>query len=557
MAAHNPRTDLATHEVFNQPPPLEDYNLCRSDPALVEALAREGAAGHAAAIDAYGAELGQADNLEHGRLANAFPPVLKTHDRYGQRVDEAEFHPGYHALMALGMRHGQHSIAWEGKPGGHVAHAAMLYMMYQVEAGVCCPLTMTYAATPALLRQPEATAFWQQGVMSRSYDSRSIPAAQKTGLTIGMAMTEKQGGSDIRANTTRAVARGRQGPGEIYELTGHKWFCSAPMCDAFLTLAYTEGDTGVSCFLVPRWRQDGSRNAIQLQRLKDKLGNKSNASSEIEYHGAEAMMVGEEGRGVRTIISMVTHTRLDCTIGPTALMRQAVIQAGHHVEHRMAFQRKLSQQPLMRNVIADLSLEQEAATMLSMRLARAFDEGAGDEQAAAFARLGVAVGKYWTCKRVGVVVGEAMECLGGAGYVEETILPRLYRESPLNGIWEGSGNVICLDVLRAMQREPDSLEAFVAEINAARGRDTRLDRAIDGLMGELGRLEDIEFRARAVVERMALTLQATLLTAHAPTAVADAFLASRLDGNWGHAFGTLEPGLDLQPMIDRATPVAA
>ena len=557
MAAHNPRTDLATHEVFNQPPPLEDYNLCRSDAALVEALAREGAAGHAAAIDAYGAELGQAENLEHGRLANVFPPVLKTHDRYGQRVDEAEFHPGYHALMALGMKHGQHSIAWEGKPGGHVAHAAMLYMMYQVEAGVCCPLTMTYAVKPALQHQPEATAFWQQGVMSRSYDSRSIPAAQKTGLTMGMAMTEKQGGSDIRANTTRAVARGRQGPGEIYELTGHKWFCSAPMCDAFLTLAYTEEDAGVSCFLVPRWRQDGSRNAIQLQRLKDKLGNKANASSEIEYHGAEAIMVGEEGRGVRTIISMVTHTRLDCTIGPTALMRQAVIQAGHHVEHRMAFQRKLSQQPLMRNVIADLSLEQEAATMLSMRLARAFDEGARDEQSAAFARLGVAVGKYWTCKRVGVVVGEAMECLGGAGYVEETILPRLYRESPLNGIWEGSGNVICLDVLRAMQREPESVEAFVAEINAARGRDTRLDRAIDDLMGELGRLEDIEFRARAVVERMALTLQATLLTAHAPTAVADAFLASRLDGNWGHAFGTLEPGLDLQPMIDRATPVAA
>ena len=329
------------------------------------------------------------------------------------------------------------------------------------------------------------------------------------------------------------------------------------MCDAFLTLAYAEEEAGVSCFLVPRWRQDGSRNAIQLQRLKDKLGNKANASSEIEYHGAEAVMIGEEGRGVRTIIDMVTHTRLDCAIGPTALMRQAVVQAAHHVEHRMAFQRKLSQQPLMRNVIADLSLEQEAATMLSMRLARAFDEGASDAQAAAFARLAVAVGKYWTCKRVGVVVGEAMECLGGAGYVEEGIMPRLYRESPLNGIWEGSGNVICLDVLRAMQREPESVEAFVGEINAARGRDTRLDRAIDQLLAELARPEDMEVRARAVVERMALTLQATLLTADAPTAVAEAFLASRLDGHWGHAFGTLEPGLDLHPLIDRATPLAA
>ncbi|MDF1719121.1 MAG: acyl-CoA dehydrogenase family protein [Minwuia sp.] len=556
MADLNPQADLATHEVFNQPPPLEDYNLFRTDSALMEALSREGGDGMRAEVDAYGSELGRAENIEHGRLANACPPVLKTHDRFGRRMDEAEFHPSYHALMALGMKHGQHAIPWEGETGGHVIHTAMHYMMYQVESGVCCPLTMTYAARPALEMQPEAMQFWLQGSVSRDYDSRSIPATSKTGLTIGMAMTEKQGGSDIRANTTRAVARGRQGPGEIYDLTGHKWFCSAPMCDAFLTLAYTE-QGGVSCFLVPRWRQDGARNGIHLQRLKDKLGNKSNASSEIEYHAAEAMMIGEEGRGVRTIINMVTHTRLDCATGSTSLMRQAVIQAGHHVENRMAFQRKLSQQPLMRNVLADLSLEQEAATVLSMRLARAFDEAATDPQAAAFSRLAVAVGKYWTCKRVGVVVGEAMECLGGAGYVEESILPRLYRESPLNGIWEGSGNVICLDVLRAMQREPESVAAFMAEIGTARGRDTRLDRAIDHMESELGRLDDIEFRARAVVEHMALTLQASLLTAAGPTAVAEAFLASRLDGGWGHTFGTLEPGLDLQPLIDRATPVAA
>ncbi|MEC9346038.1 MAG: acyl-CoA dehydrogenase family protein [Pseudomonadota bacterium] len=555
MSSFRPGTQLATHEVFNQAPPLEDYNLFETDPALVEALAREGGGQHAEAVSAYGAELGRAETLEHGRLANVYPPVLKTHDRYGHRIDEVDFHPSYHHLMALAMRHGQHSVAWEGKPGGHVAHAAMEYMLMQVEAGTCCPLTMTYAATPALETAPEATALWRKGVKGRDYDPRAIPPEGKTALTMGMAMTEKQGGSDVRANTTRAVAQGQPGEGQWYTLTGHKWFCSAPMSDGFLTLAYA--GEGISCFLVPRWRPDGSRNAFHIQRLKDKLGNKSNASSEIEYHGADAILIGEEGRGIRTIIDMVMHTRLDCALGATGLMRAALVQAAHHAGHRMAFQKKLVQQPLMRNVIADLSLEQEAATALFMRVARAYDEGARDPQAAAFARIAVSVAKYWTNKRVTALSVEAMECLGGAGYVEEGPMPRIFRESPLNGIWEGSGNVICLDVLRAMQREPDSVELFMAEIGAARGRDSRLDRAIDALLAEFGRRDNLELRARRVVERMALVLQATLLTAHAPTAVADAFLASRLDGDWGYAFGTLPEGLDLQPMIDRAMPHAA
>ncbi|ANK82234.1 MAG: DNA alkylation response protein [Rhizobiales bacterium NRL2] len=554
MSHLRPRAELTTHEVSNQPPPLEDYNLYRSDAALREALNRHGAGWAEAHVDAMGEELGRAETFEHGRLANVFPPVLKTHDRYGHRIDEAEFHPSYHHMMALGMRHGQHSIAWEGRKGGHAAHAAMLYMTYQVEGGVCCPLTMTYAAMPALQRQPEATEIWRKGIMSREYDPRSIPPEQKTGLTIGMAMTEKQGGSDVRANTTRAKPLGAGGPGGEYELTGHKWFCSAPMCDAFLTLAYT--DEGLSCFLLPRWRPDGTRNAFQLQRLKDKLGNKSNASSEIEYHGAWAVMIGEEGRGVRTIIDMVMHTRLDCTAGPTALMRQAVAQAAHHVEHRVAFQKKLSQQPLMRNVIADLSVEQEAATAMFMAVAQAYDDGMADEEAAAFARIAVSVSKYWANKRVTPLIVEAMECLGGAGYVEETIMPRLFKEAPLNGIWEGSGNVICLDVLRAMQREPHALELFLKSLNDARGQDARLDAAVDDLAAEFGRPEGIELRARRIVEKMAMTWQGALLTAAAPTAVADAFLASRLDGDWGRAFGTLPDGLDLQPMIDRAMPAA-
>lgn len=552
MSHLRPRTDLATHEVTNQPPPLENFNLYDSDPALKEALHRHGAAWAEDRVRAMGAELATAETYEHGRLANEHKPELKTHDRYGHRIDEVLFHPSWHHMMDLGFRHGVQSIAWSGQKGGHVAHTAMHYMLYQIESGVCCPLTMTYAAMPALRQQEGATALWRESILTETYDPRSIPAAEKKGLTLGMAMTEKQGGSDVRANTTKAVALGAGGPGGEYELTGHKWFCSAPMCDGFLTLAYADG--GMSCFLMPRWRPDGSRNSFQLMRLKDKLGNHSNASSEIEFHGAYAIMIGEEGRGVRTIIDMVMHTRLDCTTGPAALMRQAVIQAAHHAEHRTAFQKKLSQQPLMRNVLADLSLEQEAATTMGFAVAGAYDDGLNDPDRAAFARIAVSISKYWINKRITPLIVEAMECHGGAGYVNETMMPRLFKEAPLNGIWEGSGNVICLDVLRAMQREPHALQLFLMALTDAKGRDTRLDRAIDDVMGEFDRLEGIEGRARRIVEKLAVTWQAVLLSDHAPSAVAEGFIASRLTGDWGLAFGTLPDGLDLQPMIDRATP---
>jgi putative acyl-CoA dehydrogenase len=555
MSHLRPRTDLATHEVTNQPPPMEGYNLYDSDPALKEALHRHGAGWAEGQVRTMGAELGTAETYEHGRLANENKPELKTHDRYGHRIDEVQFHPSWHHMMDLGFRHGFVSTAWQSAKGGHVAHTALHYMIYQIESGVSCPLTMTYASMAALRLQPDATGLWREGIVSSTYDPRSIPAAEKNGLTIGMAMTEKQGGSDVRANTTRAVAVGAGGPGGEYELTGHKWFCSAPMCDAFLTLAYADG--GMSCFLMPRWRPDGSRNRFQLMRLKDKLGNASNASSEIEFHGAHAIMIGEEGRGVRTIIDMVMHTRLDCTTGPSALMRQAVMQAAHHAEHRTAFQKKLNQQPLMRNVLADISLEQEAATTVSFAVAQAYDDGLTDPEAAAFARIAVSISKYWINKRITPTIAEAMECLGGAGYVNETMMPRLLKEAPLNGIWEGSGNVICLDVLRAMQREPHALHLFLKALTDAKGHDTRLDRAIEDVVGEFDRMEGMESRARRIVEKLAVTWQAVLLADHAPGAVAEAFIASRLTGDWGLAFGTLPDGLNLQPMIDRATPVMA
>ncbi|WP_416899581.1 MAG: acyl-CoA dehydrogenase family protein [Minwuia sp.] len=554
MTPFRPRTELTTHDVTNQAAPLEDYNLYDADPALKEALHRHGGGDAEDAVREMGAELGSAESYEHGRLANDNPPKLKSFDRYGQRIDEVEFHPSYHHMMALGMRHGIQSLPWQAEKGGHVVHTAMHYLLYQIECGVCCPLTMTYAAMPALMQQKDAVGPWLKGIVSRDYDGRSLPPEQKTGLTIGMAMTEKQGGSDVRANTTKAKPIGAGGPGGEYELWGHKWFCSAPMCDAFLNLAYT--DEGLSCFLMPRWRPDGTRNAFQLMRLKDKLGNHSNASSEIEYHGAYAIMIGGEGRGVRTIIDMVMHTRLDCTTGPAAIMRQAVMQAANHADGRTAFQKKLNQQPLMRNVLADLSLEQEAATAMSFAVAQAYDDGMTDPEAAAFARIAVSISKYWVNKRVTPLIVEAMECHGGAGYVAESMMPRLYKEAPLNGIWEGSGNVICLDVLRAMQREPEALQLFLKALTDAKGRDTRLDRAIDAAVGEFDRLEGIEGRARRIVERLAVTWQAVLLASFAPTAVAEAFIASRLSGDWGHAFGTLPDGLDLQPMIDRATPIS-
>jgi putative acyl-CoA dehydrogenase len=541
---------MPTHEVFNQAPPLRDYNPFDADRALADALEREGG-GWAAARVRQLAGIAGGEAIEWGIQANAAPPVLRTHDRYGHRIDEVEYHPAYHRLMELAVAYELHALPWrEPRPGAHVARAARFYLQSQAEAGHGCPISMTYAVLPALRVQPDVAAEWEPRFTSTVYDPRPVPAAQKAGALCGMAMTEKQGGSDVRSNTTRARALGRGGPGAEYELTGHKWFCSAPMCDAFLMLAQAE--RGLSCFLVPRWRPDGTRNAVHLQRLKDKLGNRSNASGEIELDGAWGRMVGEEGRGVATIIEMVNHTRLDCTIGVAALMRQALVQAIHHAIHRVAFGRRLIEQPLMRSVLADLALESAAATALMLRLARAYDDP-GERH---FARLATAVAKYWVCKRAPAFVAEALECLGGNGYVEESGMPRLYREAPLNGIWEGSGNVICLDVLRALAHGPEPLEAFYAELALASGADRRLDAHVARLREELADRADLEVRARSLVERMALALEASLLVRHAEPAVADAFCASRLGDAHGHAFGTLPPGVDGARIVAGAWPEA-
>jgi putative acyl-CoA dehydrogenase len=552
MSARNPTTRLATHQVSNQPPPLEGYNAFDQDAALREASIREGAPGGEARLRAFGKAVASEQVLELGRLANQHPPVLQTHDRYGQRIDEVEFHPAYHELMALGMRHQVHSVAWTtADPGGHVMQAALIYLLTQAEAGVCCPLAMTYAGVPTLRREPELAALWQPRLLADAYDGRFVPAAEKRSATLGMAMTEKQGGSDVRANTTQAVPVDRQGAGRAYELTGHKWFCSAPMSDAFVTLAQTEA--GLSCFWVPRWKPDGSRNNFFIQRLKDKLGNRSNASSEIEYAATWANLIGEEGRGVATIIDMVNHTRLDAAAAAAGLMRQAVSQATHHCAHRCAFGKRLSEQPAMRNVLADLAVESEAATALCMRLARGFDQAQDDEGAALFVRLTTAVAKYWINKRAPNLVYEALECHGGNGYVEASIMPRLYREAPLSSIWEGSGNVMSLDVLRAIGRQPECLYVFLAEVDQARGADARLDASIDALKALVKKSAQDESAARRVTECMAVTLQGALLVRHAPAALADAFCVSRLGGDWGGAYGTL-PAVGFDGIIQRAQP---
>jgi putative acyl-CoA dehydrogenase len=541
-----------THEVMNQPPPLEGYNLFEQDRALAEALRREGARWAEDRVRRFGERVG-GEPMRWGEQANRNVPTLRTHDRFGYRVDEVEFHPAWHQLMNLAVVNELHALPWrDPRPGSHVARAALFYLLSEVEAGVLCPIAMTFSVVPALRLQSDLAAEWEPRFTSDVYDERVIPAERKRGAICGMAMTEKQGGSDVRANTTRARPIGRTGPGGEYEITGHKWFCSAPMSDAFLVLAHTE--RGLSCFLLPRWRPDGTRNSIRLQRLKDKLGNRSNASSEVEFEDAWARMVGEEGRGVRTIIEMVNHTRLDCVIGSSACMRQAVAQALHHCTYRSAFGKRLIEQPLMQNVLADLVVESEAATLTMMRLARAYDEGAHDERQNLFKRLATAVVKYWICKRCPVAVGEALECLGGSGYVEESMLPRLYREAPLSSIWEGSGNVICLDALRAMGRNPESVAVFFEEVALARGADRRLDAFVDHLRGELSDFDAVETRARGLVERMALALQGSLLVRHADAALADAFSASRLAGEHGLAFGTLPRGIDFRRIIDHAAP---
>ena len=533
----------------NQLPPLVGYNLFEADAPLRESLEREGASWAHGLVHELGELAGTQQAIDWGFQANASPPRLRTHDRFGERIDEVEFHPAWHELMKVAIGHGLHALPWrESRPGAHAARAAAFYVWSQVEGGHGCPVSMTYAAVPALRKSPALAAEWEPLMTTLDYDPGLRHHSNKKGVLFGMAMTERQGGSDVRANTTRAVSAGANGE---HLLTGQKWFCSAPMCDAFLVLAQAPG--GLSCFLLPRVLPDGTRNAFHIERLKDKLGNRSNASSEIALDGAWAVMVGEEGRGVRTIIEMVNHTRLDCVIGSASLMRQAVAQATHHTAHRSAFGKMLSEQPLMVNVLADLAVESEATTILMMRLAGAFDRAA-DPAEAHFRRIGVAIAKFWTCKRAIALVAEALECHGGNGYVEESILPRLYREAPLNSIWEGSGNVNALDVLRAMQREPESLAAYLEEVELARGAHPRFDRAIDDLKRELANSNDGESRVRRIVELMALTLQASLLLRHGEPAVAELFVNSRLDREWGHTFGTLNGGPELKLVIERHRP---
>jgi putative acyl-CoA dehydrogenase len=549
-----------THTVFNQPPPLEGVDVFASNTALVEGVQREGAGWVLERASQLGRLIGGEPQQQWGRLANENKPILRTHDRFGNRIDEVEFHPAWHKLMTLGVEHELHSLPWTSdQPFAHTARAALYMTAMQAEAGFCCPITMTFAAIPALRAQPELAAEWEPLLTATTYDPRLVQASEKGSAIAGMAMTEKQGGSDVRANTTTARALNGGGAGGEYELHGHKWFCSAPMSDVFLVLAQT--DEGVSCFLLPRILPDGSRNEFHIQRLKDKLGNHSNASSEIELHGAWARMLGEPGRGVPTIIEMVGHTRLDCVIGAAAGMRSGVASATHHAAYRQAFGKTLIDQPLMRNVLADLCVESEATTALAMRLSRAYDEahadaqeGANDTDAQLFKRLATAVGKYWTCKRAPNHAFEALECFGGNGYVEESGMPRLYREAPLASIWEGSGNVMSLDVLRALTRAPRALEVFLDEVRQAQGADERLDRRVGELEGQFSDPATAETRARRVVESMALCLQGSLLVRHAPAAVADAFCASRLGGEGGLEYGTLPASSDFEAIIARSLP---
>ncbi len=552
--AERPQSEAATHEVFNQASPLEGYNTYEADRVLQEALRREGGDWAEDRVSEAGAFAGSARAIRWGYEANENPPKLKTHDRLGNRIDEVEFHPSWHELLEAGVGFGAHALPWrEPQAGAHVARAAM-FVASQAEAGVGCPLSMTYSVIPALRKQPEIAAEWEPRFTSLVYDGQLRPAADKPGALCGMGMTEKQGGSDVRANSTTATPINGGGPGGEYVLSGHKWFMSAPMCDAFLVLAQTEG--GLSCFFMPRFTPDGERNPIQIQRLKDKLGNRSNASSEVEFRGTWARMVGEEGRGVPTIIEMVNHTRLDCCLGASAGMRAGVAMAIHHTSQRAAFGNLLIDQPLMKNVLTDLAIESELATIGALRLARAYDQSIlGDEGETQFKRVANAVLKYWLCKRAVPHAGEALECFGGNGFVEESGMPRLYRESPLNSIWEGSGNVQCLDVLRAMVRGPEALDAFFAEVAEGAGADPRLDAAAEELRGELTDLDGIESRARRIVERMALVLQGSLAVRFADEAVADAFCASRLGGDWGRAFGTLPKATDFDRIIARHAPV--
>ncbi|WP_127359323.1 DNA alkylation response protein [Actinacidiphila soli] len=556
------REQSDTHEVTNQSPPLTPYDAS-DDAALLEGLRREGADWAEKDVRRLGRLAGGEEAQQWGEQANRYEPELRTHDRYGNRIDEVDFHPSWHHLLEVAIAEGLGAAPWaDDRPGAHVARTAGGLVWGHTDAGHGCPTSMTYAAVPALRRQPDLAAIYEPLLVSRVYDPGLRAPTGKRGLLAGMGMTEKQGGSDVRTNAT--VATPTVEPG-VYTLRGHKWFTSAPMCDLFLVLAQAapSGDKGgLSCFLVPRILPDGTRNTFRIQRLKDKLGNRSNASSEPEFDGTVAWLVGPEGQGVKTIIEMVNCTRLDCVMLTATLMRKTLVEAGHHVQHRAAFGAPLIDQPLMRNVLADLALESEAATTLTLRLAGAADRAIrGDEHEAAFRRIATAVGKYWVTKRGPAFTAEALECLGGNGYVEESGMPRHYREAPLLSIWEGSGNVNALDVLRALGRAPATAEALFSELSLARGADARLDAAVrrlkDQLSGLAGGVEGVQSGARRLVELMALTLQASLLVRHAPPAVADAFCTTRLGGDWGHAFGTLPASADLDAILARALPATA
>ncbi|MEZ5922002.1 MAG: acyl-CoA dehydrogenase family protein [Parvularculaceae bacterium] len=548
MSHYRPQTHLETHEVTNQPPPFENINLFENDAALIGAVEAGGGEIHGARLSEFGEKCGSAEVLEWAQLANKFTPQLKSFDRYGQRLDEVEFHPAYHALMDLGLSSGVAAAAWNADQAGHVLHSALMFLMGQAEGGVCCPMSMTYASVPTLLNEPDIADEWMPRITAAKYDPRFIPAEEKSGVTIGMAMTEKQGGSDVRANTTRAERQG-----DHFLLHGHKWFCSAPMCDAFLTLAYV--DEGLSCFLAPRWKPNGERNQLHVMRLKDKLGDRANASSEIEYHGAFALMVGEPGRGVRTIIDMVQHTRLDCIVGSAGGMRASLAQALWHTEHRSAFQKKLIDQPAMARVLADLAIESEAATALAFRVAKSFDNAPENESEAAFMRLATPIAKYWISKRQPAVAYEALECHGGAGFIEEGVMARYFRASPLNAIWEGSGNVIALDALRAISREQDSLEAVVGEIAKAQGANGNFDRHAKRLTEWLEPGALAEHSARAFAEDMALALEGAALYGVAPDYVFDAFCNLRLDPEArSYGFGASDARMDVEAIISRNAP---
>ncbi|MGW0226963.1 acyl-CoA dehydrogenase family protein [Actinopolymorpha singaporensis] len=549
----NPTGRFATHAVSNQPPPLAPHDALAADRALGEALTRWGRPGLAAAggrLAEIGALAGSEQAREWAFDAHRHAPRLVTHDRYGERADEVEFHPSWHHLLGRAVGWGLHGAAWtSGEATPHLARAAGFYLWSQAEAGHGCPVSMTYAAVPALRAEDSLSAAWTPKLSSTAYDPGLRPVAGKRGALAGMAMTEKQGGSDVRSNTTRADPRGADGE---YVLTGHKWFCSAPMSDVFLVLAQAPG--GLTCFVLPRVLPDGTRNAVRLVRLKDKLGNRSNASAEVEFEGALATRLGPEGRGVATILAMVNATRLDCVLGSAALMRRAVGEAIWHATHRWAFGRSLADQPAMANVLADLALEQEAATTLAMRLAAATDAAATDPGERALLRIALPAAKYYVCKRAPAVAAEALECLGGNGYVEESGMPMLFRESPLNSIWEGAGSVQALDVLRALSREPDALTAWLGEIAPARGADPRLDHAVDDLLTSLADLSEPEYAARRLAERIAVVFQGALLVRYAPAEAADAFCASRLGPGGCATFGTLPRGTDAAAVVERAAP---